>query len=75
MSWFSWSAVDCAEYYEVFQKVNSGGGDWEVVKQTTDTSVELNGVPCTEYIYGVQVREAFDKYTIEICTYIYGKYV
>jgi len=51
----SWSAVDCAEYYEVFQKVNSGGGDWEVVKQTTDTSVELNGVPCTEYIYGVQV--------------------
>ena len=51
----SWSAVQCAEYYEVFQKVNSVGGDWESVMKTTESSVKLSGVPCTEYRYGVQV--------------------
>lgn len=51
----SWSEVQCAEYYEVFQKVNSEGGDWEPVMQTEETSVTLSGVPCTEYRYGVQV--------------------
>jgi len=53
-----WSGVQCAEFYEVFQKVNSvddDSGDWEVVHRTTNTSAELNGVPCTEYRYGVQV--------------------
>jgi len=51
----SWSAVQCAEYYEVYQKVNSEDGDWEVVLKTTEISATLNGVPCTEYRYGVQV--------------------
>jgi len=50
----SWSPVQCAEYYEVFQKVNQDDGDWEVVHRTDNTSAELNGVPCTEYRYGVQ---------------------
>ena len=51
----SWSPVQCADYYEVFQKVNSGGGDWEVVMKTDKVKVTLNGVPCTEYRYGVMV--------------------
>lgn len=51
----SWSPVDCAEFYEVYQKVNSADGDWEVVYKTEESMAELNGVPCTEYSYGVQV--------------------
>lgn len=51
----TWSPVQCADYYEVFQKVNSGGGDWEVVKKTAESKITLNGVPCTEYRYGVMV--------------------
>jgi len=51
----SWSPVQCAEHYEVYQKVNSAGGDWEIVMTTEETNIELNGVPCTEYKYGVLV--------------------
>jgi len=51
----NWSAVDCAQSYEVYQKVNSVGGDWELVESTKETTITLNGVPCTEYMYGVLV--------------------
>ena len=51
----SWSAVDCAQSYEVYQKVNSVGNDWELVDETEETTIKLNGVPCTEYMYGVLV--------------------
>jgi len=50
----SWTPVQCAEFYEVFQQVNTGG-DWEFVHKTSDASATLAGVPCTEYRYGVSV--------------------
>jgi len=53
----SWSPVQCAEFYEVYQQVNTGG-DWELVHTTEDSSevsATLAGVPCTEYRYGVAV--------------------
>jgi hypothetical protein len=50
----SWTAVQCAEFYEVFQQVNTGG-DWEFVHKTSEAMANLAGVPCTEYRYGVSV--------------------
>ena len=50
----TWTPVHCAEFYEVFQQVNTGG-DWEFVHKTSDPRASLAGVPCTEYRYGVSV--------------------
>lgn len=53
----AWSAVTCADHYEVFQKI-SPGGDWEAVGRTSETSLTVNAAPCTAYQYGVKVTVA-----------------
>jgi len=51
----SWSAVQCASSYEIFQHVNSADGDWETIGTSEATELSIKGVPCTEYRYGVKV--------------------
>lgn len=54
----AWSAVTCADSYEVFQKISSAAGDWESVGQTVETSLKVTAAPCTAYRYGVKVTVA-----------------
>jgi len=57
----SWSKVKCAAEYRVYQKLvnvdgDEGEEDWEFVESSdVDTEIAVNGVPCTEYKYGVRV--------------------
>jgi len=51
----SWSAVQCASAYEIFQHVNTPDGDWETIGTSEETELSIKGVPCTEYRYGVKV--------------------
>lgn len=51
----SWSAVQCASAYEVFQHVSTPDGDWETIGTSKTTGFSSKGVPCTEYRYGVKV--------------------
>ncbi len=53
----AWSAVTCADHYEVFQKI-SPGGEWESVGRTSETSLTVKTAPCTAYQYGVKVTVA-----------------
>jgi len=50
-----WNAIQCANHYEVFQKVNTVDGKWERIGTTVDNFFKQKGVPCTEYKYGVKV--------------------
>lgn len=51
----TWSPVQCASGYEIFQHVSSKGGDWETIGNSVETELSIKGVPCTEYRYGVKV--------------------
>eukprot|EP00092_Neocalanus_flemingeri_P105865 GFUD01135762.1.p1 GENE.GFUD01135762.1~~GFUD01135762.1.p1 ORF type:complete len:785 (-),score=164.61 GFUD01135762.1:1070-3424(-) len=51
----SWSAVQCASAYEIFQHVSAPDGDWETIGTSEATELSIKGVPCTEYRYGVKV--------------------
>jgi len=51
----SWSAVQCASGYEIFQHVSTPDGDWETIGTSKATELSIKGVPCTEYRYGVKV--------------------
>lgn len=51
----SWSAVQCASAYEIFQHVSTPDGDWETIGTSKATELSIKGVPCTEYRYGVKV--------------------
>lgn len=51
----TWSAVQCASAYEIFQHVNTPDGDWETIGTSEATELSIKGVPCTEYRYGVKV--------------------
>jgi len=51
----SWSAVQCASAYEIFQHVSTPDGDWETIGTSEATELSIKGVPCTEYRYGVKV--------------------
>jgi len=51
----TWSPVQCASGYEIFQHVSSQGGDWETIGNSAETELSIKGVPCTEYRYGVKV--------------------
>lgn len=51
----SWSAVQCASAYEIFQHVSTPDGDWETIGKSEATEFSIKGVPCTEYRYGVKV--------------------
>lgn len=51
----SWAEVECAQEYRVFQQEVGGAGDWEEVGSSVAPSLEIKGVPCTEYRYGVKV--------------------
>ena len=48
----SWAEVECAQEYRVFQQEVGGAGDWEEVGSSVAPSLEIKGVPCTEYRYG-----------------------
>jgi len=50
-----WSAVKCASKYEVYQKQSMAGSDWELMDTIDEASLEIAGVPCTKYSYGVKV--------------------
>merc|ERR1719348_204021 len=50
----TWSPVKCATSYQVFQKQNIEGSEWEHLDTVNSTSVSTKGVPCTEYSYGVK---------------------
>merc|ERR1711936_432981 len=51
----TWSGVQCAGSYEVFQHVNTVDGDWETIGTSEHTELSIKGVPCTKYRYGVKV--------------------
>lgn len=52
----TWRGVKCATEYHVYQQVVSSppATDWDLVTTTTATTTTVQGVPCTEYIYGVR---------------------
>ena len=50
-----WNALQCADHYQVFQKVNTPEGQWESIGTTDKNFYQQKGVPCTEYKYGVKV--------------------
>jgi len=50
----TWSPVKCATSYQVFQKQNIEGSEWEHLDTATSSSISTKGVPCTEYSYGVK---------------------
>jgi len=50
----TWSPVKCATSYQVFQKQNIEGSEWEHLDTATASSISTKGVPCTEYSYGVK---------------------
>jgi len=50
-----WNAIQCANHYEVFQKVNTPDGKWDRIGTTVENYFKQKGVPCTEYKYGVKV--------------------
>ena len=49
-----WSPVKCAASYEVYQKQHIEGSEWEVMRSVEEAEVRTQGVPCTEYSYGVR---------------------
>jgi len=64
----TWSPVKCGAEYHVSQQLVTaqGDGEWEQVSTSTDSSIQIKGVPCTEYKYGVSV--VVDGVTSEIVT-------
>jgi len=64
----SWSPVTCGAEYHVSQQLVTpeGDGEWEVVTTSVESSIQIKGVPCTEYKYGVSV--VVDGVTSEIVT-------
>jgi len=50
-----WSAVKCAATYTVYQKQSLEGSDWEEMEKVGTEQLTTQGVPCTQYNYGVTV--------------------
>lgn len=50
-----WSPVKCATSYEVFYRQAVDGSDWEELESVEANGLEVKGVPCTKYSYGVKV--------------------
>ena len=54
----SWTGLNCAEKYHVYQQMVTTSGEteaWELVLEgETGTEASFTGVPCTEYRYGVR---------------------
>jgi hypothetical protein len=50
-----WSPVKCATSYEVFHRQAVEGSAWEEVESVEAPGLEVKGVPCTKYSYGVKV--------------------
>jgi len=61
MTTVSWSPVECAAGYEIFQHVNTEEGDWESIGTSETTEFSKKGVPCTLYRYGVKVTVGNDQ--------------
>jgi len=55
MTKISWTSVECADSYEIFQHVSGDAGDWETIGTSDSNELSIKGVPCTEYRYGVKV--------------------
>lgn len=51
----NWSAVKCASTYTVYQKQALEGSDWEEMEKVGTEQLSTQGVPCTQYNYGVTV--------------------
>ena len=51
----NWSAVKCAATYTVYQKQSLEGSDWEEMEKVGTEQLTTQGVPCTQYNYGVTV--------------------
>ena len=62
-----WRRVQCARQYLLYQKENTAGEEWESIGATSNNYFEHQGVPCTEYKYGIRV--AMDQYETEIVEY------
>ena len=62
-----WSRVQCARQYLLYQKENTAGGKWESIGATSNNYFEHQGVPCTEYRYGMKV--AMEHHETEMIEY------
>ena len=51
----TWNNIKCANHFDIFQKLNKPGEEWEKVGTTLDNVHKLKGVACREYKYGVKV--------------------
>jgi len=51
----NWSKVKCAATYTVYQKQSLEGSDWEEMEKIDTHQLTTQGVPCTQYNYGVTV--------------------
>jgi len=51
----NWSEVKCAATYTVYQKQSLEGSDWEEMEKVDTHQLTTQGVPCTQYNYGVTV--------------------
>jgi len=51
----NWSPVKCAATYTVYQKQSLEGSDWEEMEKVPTNQLTTQGVPCTQYNYGVTV--------------------
>jgi len=51
----NWSQVKCAATYTVYQKQSLEGSDWEEMEKIGTHQLTTQGVPCTQYNYGVTV--------------------
>merc|ERR1719323_248472 len=51
----SWSRVECAQEYRVYQQLVTGHDErWELVTTTPDTEASVSGIPCSAIKYGVK---------------------
>jgi len=51
----NWSQVKCALTYTVYQKQSLEGSEWEEMEKVGTNQLTTQGVPCTQYNYGVTV--------------------
>ena len=52
----TWPQIKCASHYRVYQQAVTSppASEWDFVTNTTFPEVNIPGVPCTQYIYGVR---------------------
>ena len=51
----SWSRVECAQEYRVYQQLVTDHDErWELVTSTPDTEASVSGIPCSAMKYGVK---------------------